>query len=87
MQSTPIFQLHNKYILSQIKSGLMIIDQHVAHERVLYEKALKRFEANMPFSQQLLFSRSLELDPAAFTLIKELEPYLTKLGFEIKFPS
>ncbi len=84
-ESTPIFQLHNKYILSQIKSGLMIIDQHVAHERILYEKALKRFEANMPFSQQLLFSRSLELDPAAFSLIKELEPYLTKLGFEIKF--
>ncbi|MGZ5192126.1 MAG: hypothetical protein ACXWCZ_14045 [Flavisolibacter sp.] len=80
-----IFQLHNKYILSQIKSGLMIIDQHVAHERILYEKALKRFEANLPFSQQLLFSRNLELDPAAFTLIKELEPYFTKLGFEIKF--
>jgi DNA mismatch repair protein MutL len=83
--STFIFQLHNKYILSQIKSGLMIIDQHVAHERILYEKALKRFEVNLPFSQQLLFSRSLELDPATFTLIKELEPYLRKLGFEIKF--
>jgi len=86
-ESTPIFQLHNKYILSQIKSGLMIIDQHVAHERILYEKALKRFEVNLPFSQQLLFSRSLELDPAAFSLTKELEPYLTKLGFEIKFSS
>jgi DNA mismatch repair protein MutL len=86
-ESTPIFQLHNKYILSQIKSGLMIIDQHVAHERILYEKALKRFEANMPFSQQLLFSRSLELDPASYSLVKELEPYLTKLGFEIKFSS
>lgn len=86
-ETTPIFQLHNKYILSQIKSGLMIIDQHVAHERILYEKALKRFEANLPFSQQLLFSRNIELDPAAFSLIKELEPYLTKLGFEIKFSS
>ena len=87
LESTPIFQLHNKYILSQIKSGLMIIDQHVAHERILYEKALKRFEVNLPFSQQLLFSRSLELDPAAFSLVKELEPYLIKLGFEIKFSS
>ena len=86
-ESTPIFQLHNKYILSQIKSGLMIIDQHVAHERILYEKALKRFEANLPFSQQLLFSRSLDLDPAAFSLIKKLGPYLTKLGFELKFSS
>jgi DNA mismatch repair protein MutL len=83
--NTFIFQLHHKYILSQIKSGLMIIDQHVAHERILYEKALKRFDANLPFSQQLLFSRKLELDPATFDLIKELEPYLRKLGFEIKF--
>jgi len=86
-ENTLIFQLHNKYILSQIKSGLMIIDQHVAHERILYEKALKLFEANLPFSQQLLFSRSLELDPAVFALTRELEPYLSKLGFEIKFSS
>ena len=53
-----IIQLHNKYILSQIKTGLMIIDQHVAHERILYEKALKRLDANLPFSQQLLFPKN-----------------------------
>ena len=85
-EETPfIIQLHNKYILSQIKTGLMIIDQHVAHERILYEKALKRFEANLPFSQQLLFPRTVELDPANFALLKELTPYLTKLGFALKF--
>jgi DNA mismatch repair protein MutL len=82
-----IIQLHNKYILSQIKSGLMIIDQHVAHERVLYEKALKRFDANMPFSQQLLFPRRMELDPGTYGIVKELYPYLSKLGFAIKFSS
>ena len=82
-----INQLHNKYILSQIKSGLMIIDQHVAHERILYEKALKRLENDLPFSQQLLFSRTLETDPATFALIKEIEPYLKKLGFTLKFSS
>jgi DNA mismatch repair protein MutL len=80
-----IFQLHNKYILSQIKSGLMIIDQHVAHERILYEKALKRFEADLPFSQQLLFSKKLDLNPGTFTIMKEIEPYLKKLGFALKF--
>lgn len=80
-----IVQLHNKYILSQIKTGLMIIDQHVAHERVLYEKALKRFEANLPFSQQLLFPKTVELDPGRFALIREINPFLSKLGFEIKF--
>ena len=84
-ETTFIIQLHNKYILSQIKTGLMIIDQHVAHERILYEKALKRFEANMPFSQQLLFPKTLELDPGTFEILKEINPFLTKLGFELKF--
>lgn len=83
--STFIVQLHNKYILSQIKSGLMIIDQHVAHERILYEKALRSFEADMPFSQQLLFSQTLVMDPGDYGLLKELNPYLVKLGFELKF--
>ncbi|MCX7875522.1 MAG: DNA mismatch repair endonuclease MutL [Melioribacteraceae bacterium] len=80
-----IVMLHNKYILSQIKSGLMIIDAHVAHERILYEQALNSFEANIPFSQQLLFPQNISLDPADYQLAKELEPYLINLGFEIKF--
>jgi DNA mismatch repair protein MutL len=84
-ESPFIIQLHNKYILSQIKSGLMIIDQHVAHERVLYEKALNRMETDIPFSQQLLFPKKVKTDPARLALIKELEPYLTRLGFQIKF--
>jgi len=85
VETTFITQLHNKYILSQIKSGLMIIDQHVAHERILYEKALDRFDANIPFSQQLLFPKKLKFDPSRFELLKELEPYLSRLGFQLKF--
>ena len=85
--STLLFQLHNKYILSQIKSGLMIIDQHVAHERILYEKALNRMEANIPFSQQLLFPKKMQIDPGRYQIIKEIYPYLNKLGFEIKISS
>ncbi|MBI9070313.1 MAG: DNA mismatch repair endonuclease MutL [Melioribacteraceae bacterium] len=80
-----IVALHNKYILSQIKSGLMIIDAHVAAERILYEKALKSLNTNMPFSQQLLFSQTHQVDPGDFTLIKELNPHFSKLGFELKF--
>lgn len=77
--------LHNKYILTPIKSGLMIIDAHIAHERILYEKALKSFNADLPFSQQLLFAEVLQLDPADFELLKELYNHLMKLGFDIKF--
>jgi len=84
-ETTFIVQLHDKYILSQIKSGLMIIDQHVAHERILYEKALERLEVNLPFSQQLLFPRTVEFDPGRFALLKEINPYLIKLGFTLKF--
>ncbi|MBU0559235.1 MAG: DNA mismatch repair endonuclease MutL [Bacteroidetes bacterium] len=83
--SSFIVSLHNKYILSQIKSGLMIIDQHVAHERILYEKALNSFTSNIPFSQQLLFAQSIQVDPADYDLIKEIEEYLNKLGFELRF--
>lgn len=84
-ETTFITQLHNKYILSQIKSGLMIIDQHVAHERILYEKALARFDTDMPFSQQLLFPLSVSLDAASFQLLKTLNEQLEKIGFEFKF--
>ncbi len=83
--SSFIVLLHNKYILSQIRSGLMIIDMHVAHERILYEKALQSLSADMPFSQQLLFSQKIKIDPADYVLLKELYPHLVKLGFDIKF--
>jgi DNA mismatch repair protein MutL len=82
-----IIQLHNKYILCQIKSGLMIIDQHVAHERILYEKALKKMESNLPMTQKLLFPITMEIDPASMDLLKELNPYLEKLGFDLRFKS
>jgi DNA mismatch repair protein MutL len=82
--STLIWQLHNKYILSQIKSGLLIVDQHVAHERVLYERALARFATSMRSTQQLLFPYTLELPAADFALLTELLPDFDMLGFDIK---
>ncbi len=80
-----IIQLHNKFILSQIKTGLMVIDQHTAHERILYEKALKRMDADLPFSQQLLFARTIEPGAQVIAVLKEINPLLVKLGFELKF--
>jgi len=83
----PVFivQMHNKYILSQIKSGLMIIDQHVAHERILYERVKNLYDANLPFSQQLLFPRTVNFDPGSYQLIKEINSALQKIGFDLRF--
>jgi len=85
IETTFLIQLHNKYILSQIKSGLMIIDQHVAHERILYEKVLSRLDANMPFTQQLLFPIKIQFDIASYEILKELNLIVTKLGFRLKY--
>ncbi len=79
-----IWQLHNKYILSPIEHGLMIVDQHVAHERILYEQALRRFDANSPASQHLLFPQTVQLTPGDYALVTELLPYFERLGFAIK---
>lgn len=85
-RSSPfIIQLHNKYILIQIKSGLMIIDQHVAHERILYERAKKSMEEAMAMSQPLLFPREIILNPGMYMLAQDLSEHLKNLGFDIRF--
>ncbi|OGC07513.1 hypothetical protein A2V82_08920 [candidate division KSB1 bacterium RBG_16_48_16] len=83
-ESVLVWQLHNKYILSQIKSGLIVIDQHVAHERILYEKAKKSFEQKEGASQQLLFPQTIDLSAEDFDYLMDILPFLGKLGFQIK---
>ncbi|KAA3661756.1 MAG: hypothetical protein DWQ10_03900 [Calditrichaeota bacterium] len=80
-QKSNVFQLHKKYILSQTNTGLIIIDQHAAHERILYERALKNFENLQPHSQKLLFPKMLELSSEDFSTLEEMVPFLEKLGF------
>ncbi|HEX9653971.1 MAG TPA: DNA mismatch repair endonuclease MutL [bacterium] len=76
-----VWQIHNKYIVSQIKSGLIIIDQHVAHERILYEQALDNFERRKPASQQLLFPQVVELSAEDYSLLLDIVPFLERIGF------
>jgi DNA mismatch repair protein MutL len=79
-----LWQVHNRYILSQIKSGLTIIDQHVAHERILYEKALRARDEEGAVSQQLLFPQTVECRLDDFSVLMDMLPYLEKIGFGIK---
>ena len=79
-----IWQIHKKYIISEINSGLVIIDQHVAHERVLYEEALKAFESTSMASQTLLFPEKIDFSHNDFDALLDVLPYLEKIGFKIK---
>ncbi|RXK82302.1 DNA mismatch repair endonuclease MutL [Chlorobaculum sp. 24CR] len=79
-----IWQLHNKYIICQIKTGLMIIDQHVAHERVLYERAIEVMNEAAPNSQQLLFPQKIDLKPWQYEVYEEVSGELYRLGFNIR---
>jgi len=83
-EQRPVWQVHNKYIVAQVRNGLMIVDQHVAHERILYERAQANFENALPATQQLLFPETVEMSPSDYSLIKELLPELQKLGFDMK---
>lgn len=79
-----LFQIHNRFMLSQIKSGFMLIDQQAAHERVLYERFLAQLENHSGVSQQSLFPQSVTLNAADFELLKELLPDVRALGFDIR---
>jgi DNA mismatch repair protein MutL len=79
-----VWQIQCKYIVAQVSSGIIIIDQHVAHERILYEKSLKFLNNKIPLSQQLLFPITVNLSLQDYEIIKELLEDFKNLGFEIK---
>ncbi len=77
-------QVHNKYIVAQVKSGLMIIDQKSAYERIFYEKYLKEINSNKGFSQQLLFPKTVQLTPMDFEISLGVIDLIRNLGFDIE---
>ena len=84
IEGSIMWQVHDKYIISQINSGLVIIDQHVAHERVLFEDALLAFDSTPLSAQTLLFSEILEFSTDEYSVLLDILPYLEKLGFRMK---
>ena len=78
------FQLLNKYVVSKIKSGLIVVDQNRAQERILYEDFLKKFTLNSPVSQQLLFPIELKFTAKDLNIIKDIQSQLTQVGFNFE---
>ena len=77
-------QFKNKYILTPVKSGLMVIDQKRAHERILYERLMQVLENHEVASQQQLFPETIELNASDAALLSNILPDLRALGFDIR---
>ncbi|MBK8533435.1 MAG: DNA mismatch repair endonuclease MutL [Flavobacteriales bacterium] len=80
----PVFQLHGTYILAQLRSGFMVVDQQRAHERILYERNLKLLEKGAGLSQTELFPRHVELSTTDLALMEDVLPELRSLGFDLE---
>ncbi len=78
------YQIHNRYIVSQIKSGFLLIDQEAAHERILYEQYLAILQQQKSTTQHQLFPQTFDLAPADALLFEDLIPQMATLGFDIK---
>ncbi len=79
-----ILQLNGQYIVIQSKSGLMLIDQQSAHERILYERYLSLLQKGNAATQKELFPRTLELTPDKSIVLKEILESVNNLGFEME---
>jgi DNA mismatch repair protein MutL len=83
-ENRPVWGLHATYIVTPTDTGMMLVDQHAAHVRVLYEENLARLREEQGHSQQLLFPHTVDLTAADVELIEELLPELRALGFELE---
>ncbi len=78
------FQINDKYIVTSIKSGLIVIDKQRAYERIFYEKFIEQFEHKKVFSQQQLFPQTIVFSPNDATIVSEICEELRVIGFDIE---
>ncbi len=79
-----VAQLHESYILVESEAGLLIVDQHSAHERVLYERSMEAIAEGGAASQKLLFPMTLELTPGELDALEASAELVARLGFEVE---
>jgi DNA mismatch repair protein MutL len=78
----PAIQLHNSYLVAQSDDGLVIIDQHALHERIIYEELLERLQRGPLESQRLLIPQTFSASPRQMALLEQITPLLRRLGIE-----
>ncbi len=83
-EAIPPHQIQRRYIVSQIKSGFILIDQQAAHERIMFERYLKLLEKNRNESQRQLFPQNLELNMMDAQILIQILPEINNLGFDIQ---
>ncbi len=79
-----VWQLHQKYILAHTRNGIIIIDQNVAHQRILYEQVLDNFKSTAGTGQRLLFPLTIDFGLKEIQAVREVIPLLEKIGFGIR---
>lgn len=77
-------QIHNTYIIAEIEDGFYIIDQHAAHERILYEQLMQEYENKKIVSQQLLTPITLELTPTEIEIVNKYKSHLENSGIKLE---
>ena len=83
-EAVPPHQIQRRFIVSQIKSGFILIDQQAAHERIMFERYLKLIEKNRNESQRQLFPQSFELNAGDAQILLDILPEINNLGFDIQ---
>ncbi|HEY5507603.1 MAG TPA: DNA mismatch repair endonuclease MutL, partial [Paludibacter sp.] len=78
------FQFKNRYIITSLKSGMLMIDQHRAHVRILFEQYISQIENRKALSQQILFPEILELSADDVLIFEQMLPDLQYLGFDFE---
>jgi DNA mismatch repair protein MutL len=79
--TSAVWQVHKKYLMTQIKSGLMVVDQQRAHQRILYEQYLTFITMQQGASQQLLFPLELFFTPQEISMLRDIKDSLINMGF------
>ena len=79
-----LWQIDNKYIITKLIDGVVIIDQHVAHERILYDSAIKGLQESKADSQSVLFPKTIDFSSDEYDVLIKLLPFVNRIGFKLR---